>query len=104
MQCLILWRRLGVLTLVWLLGLGLAHADEIRVISSGGFTAAYRQLVPLYEQASGHTVISSYGASIGNAPDSIPSRLARGERFDVLILSDGGLEALVQQGHVLPGS
>lgn len=104
MKFLTSWRRCAALALVWLLGLGLAQADEIRVISSGGFTAAYRQLVPLYEQASGHTVISSYGASIGNAPDSIPSRLARGERFDVLILSDGGLEALVQQGHVQAGS
>ena len=91
--------------LLLLLGLAaFAQADEIRVISSGGFTAAYKQLVPLYEQASGHQVISSYGASIGNAPDSIPSRLARGEKFDILILSDAGLEALVKQGHVVPGS
>ena len=94
----------------WLLGslLWLAAscglADEIRVISSGGFTAAYKQLVPLYEQASGHQVISAYGASIGNAPDSIPSRLARGEKFDILILSDAGLEALVKRGYVVPGS
>jgi molybdate transport system substrate-binding protein len=83
---------------------GPALADEIRVISSGGFTAAYKQLVPLYEQASGHKVISNYGASIGNAPDSIPSRLARGEKFDILILSDAGLEALVKQGQVVAGS
>lgn len=98
------------LRMAWLVGVGLvlaagmALADEIKVISSGGFTAAYKQLVPLYEQASGHKVISSYGASIGNAPDSIPSRLARGEQFDILILSDAGLEALVKQGHVVSGS
>lgn len=87
-----------------LLSASLALADEIRVISSGGFTAAYKQLVPLYEQASGHKVITSYGASIGNAPDSIPSRLARGEQFDILILSGDGLDKLVQLGHVVPGS
>ena len=87
-----------------LLSAGLALADEIRVISSGGFTAAYKQLVPLYEQASGHKVVTAYGASIGNAPDSIPSRLARGEVFDILILSGDGLDKLVQQGHVAPGS
>lgn len=96
-------RHTGALLL--LLGLAtLARADEIRVISSGGFTAAYKQLVPLYEQASGHKVITAYGASIGNAPDSIPSRLARGEQFDILILSGDGLDKLVQQGHVMPGS
>lgn len=94
----------------WLVGIGLVlaagtvWADEIKVISSGGFSAAYKQLVPLYEQASGHKVISASGASIGNAPDSIPSRLARGERFDILILADAGLEALVKQGYVVPGS
>ncbi len=97
--------RHALLLLIGLLALtGQVLADEIRVISSGGFAAAYKQLVPLYEQASGHKVISSYGASIGNALDSIPSRLARGEQFDILILSDAGLEALVKQGHVAPGS
>lgn len=96
---------------LWLLSLGLlltqlatASAAELRVVTSGAFTEAYKQLIPLYEQASGHTVISSFGASIGNAPDAIPSRLARGERFDLVILSDGGLQALVQQGRVVPGS
>lgn len=92
------------------LGLGLALAQagawaaEIRVITSGAFTEAYKQLIPLYEQASGHKVISSFGASSGNAPDSIPSRFARGEVFDLVILSESGLEALVRDGRVLPGS
>lgn len=81
-----------------------ASAAEIRVITSGGFSAAYNQLVPLYEQATGHKVITANGASIGNAPDSIPSRMARGEQFDIVILADAGLEAQVQQGKVVPGS
>jgi len=58
-----------------------ALAAEIRVITSGAFTEAYKKLIPLFEAASGHTVLSSFGASSGNAPDSIPSRLARGEKF-----------------------
>lgn len=88
-----------------LLGASLAaSATEIKVITSGGFSAAYNQLVPLYEQASQNKVITANGASIGNAPDSIPSRLARGEQFDIVILADSGLEALVKQGKVVPGS
>lgn len=79
-------------------------AAELRVITSGAFTEAYKKLIPLYEQASGHTIISAYGASIGNAPDSIPSRFARGENFDLVILSEGGLEALIQQGKVVANS
>ena len=81
-----------------------AFAAEIRVVTSGAFTEAYRKLIPLYEQASGHTVISAFGASIGNAPDAIPSRFARGERFDLVILSEGGLAALEREGKVVAGS
>ena len=81
-----------------------AQATEIRVITSGAFTEAYKKLVPIYEAASGHKVISAFGASIGNAPDSIPSRFARGEKFDLVILSEGGLEALMKDGKLVPGS
>lgn len=80
------------------------QAAELRVITSGAFTEAYKKLVPIFEAASGHTVISAYGASIGNAPDSIPSRFARGEKFDLIILSEGGLEALMKEGKLVPGS
>jgi molybdate transport system substrate-binding protein len=80
------------------------QAAEIRVITSGAFTEAYKKLVPIYEAASGHKVISAFGASIGNAPDSIPSRFTRGEKFDLVILSDGGLEALMKEGKLVPGS
>jgi molybdate transport system substrate-binding protein len=81
-----------------------AAADEIRVITSGGFSAAYDQLVPLYEQATGHKVVTSRGASMGNAQDSIPSRLARGEQFDIVILADSALDNLAAQGKVEAGS
>jgi molybdate transport system substrate-binding protein len=81
-----------------------AFAAEIRVITSGAFTEAYKQLIPMYEQASGHRVVSSFGASVGNAPDSIPSRFARGETFDLVILSEGGLAALEKDGKVVKGS
>ncbi len=91
-------------------GLGLvlfaqtSTAADIHVVSSGGFTAAYNQLVPLYEQASQNKVATAYGASIGTAPDAIPSRLARGEQFDIVILADSALDDLIRQGKVVPGS
>ncbi|OYU92485.1 MAG: molybdenum ABC transporter substrate-binding protein [Burkholderiales bacterium PBB5] len=81
-----------------------AAADEIRVVSSGGFTAAYNQLVPLFEAATGHTVVTAYGASMGTATDAIPVRLARGEVFDIVILADTALDALGAQGQVQPGT
>jgi molybdate transport system substrate-binding protein len=81
-----------------------AFAGEIRVVSSGGFTAAYNQLVPLFEAATGHKVVTAYGASMGTAQDSIPSRLARGEQFDIVILADSALDTLAKEGKVVPGT
>lgn len=96
-------RTLGALVFL-LLASQVSQAADIRVVTSGAFTEAYKKLVPIFEEASGHKVISSYGASIGNAPDSIPSRFARGEKFDLVILSEGGLEALMSAGKLVQGS
>ncbi len=38
---------------------------------------------------------------MGGAPDSIPERFARGESFDIVIMSRTGLQRLVEQGHVV---
>ncbi len=83
---------------------GTARAEEIRVMTSGAFTAAFLQLVPEFERATRDQIVTAYGASMGNAPDSIPSRLQRGEPVDVVILAAGALEELIKQGKVVPGS
>jgi molybdate transport system substrate-binding protein len=77
---------------------------EIRVMTSGGFTAAFKELYPQFERTTGHKVIPAYGASQGGAPDSIPSRLARGEPVDVVILSASALDGLIKEGKVAAGS
>jgi molybdate transport system substrate-binding protein len=41
---------------------------------------------------------------MGGAPDSIPSRLERGEPADVVILSAGAVDDLIRQGKVVAGS
>lgn len=80
------------------------RSAEIRVITSGAFTEAYKQLVPLFERESGHKVISSFGASMGNAPDAIPTRLARGEQFDIIILAGPALDGFIKEGKAVAGS
>ena len=80
------------------------RSAEIRVITSGAFTEAYKLLVPEFEKASGHKVISSFGASMGNAPDAIPTRLARGEAFDLIILAGPALDQFIKDGKAVPGS
>ena len=74
--------------------------EEIRVVTSGGFTAAYNILAPQFEQRAGIRLVTEYGASSGGAPDSIPERLARGEQFDLVILSRSSLDRLTDRGDV----
>ena len=97
------WRVLPCLLAV--LWAGTASAEDIRVMTSGAFTAAYRQLIPKFESATHNHVSTAYGASMGSAPDSIPNRLQRGEPADVIILASSSvLDDLVKQRKVIPGS
>ena len=97
-------RRRTALCLVALLLAGPALAEEVSVVSSGGFAAAYRVLIPGWEQATGNSVSTGWGPSMGNTVDAVPARLARGEPVDVLIMVGYALEDLVRQGVVAPGS
>lgn len=90
--------------LVGLFSVTPVFAADIQVITSGAFAEALKALVPEYEKQSPNKVIISYGSSMGAAPDSIPSRLARDERFDVLILAAPALESFIKSGAVQPGS
>ena len=82
----------------------LSYAEEVHVITSGGFTEAYRILGPKFEAETGITLVTEYGASSGGAPDSIPMRLARGEPADVIILARYALDDLSAAGYVFPGT
>jgi molybdate transport system substrate-binding protein len=77
-----------------------AFAEEVHVMSSGGFTEAYGLLAPQFEAETGIVLITEYGASSGGAPDSIPMRLARGEPADLIILARYALDDLTQAGFV----
>ena len=77
---------------------------QMKVIISGGFSGAYEQLLPEFEQASGIKVTTGSGASQGDGPQTIGSQLARGERADVVILSREGLDGLIAAGRIAVGS
>jgi len=81
-----------------------AFASEVHVMISGGFTAAYKELVPQFEKATGNTVVTAYGPSMGETPQAIPMRLARGEPADVLIMVGYALGDLVSKGKVIADS
>ena len=97
-------RTIALLAASLVLAASAALAQEVRVMTSGGFTAAYLEVVPEFERATKHRVLTAFGASMGGAPDSIPSRLERGEPVDVVILAAPALDDLIKQGKVVPGS
>ena len=82
----------------------IASATDVHVMISGGFTAAYKELVPQYEKATGNHVVTAYGPSMGETPQAIPMRLQRGEPADVLIMVGYALGDLIDKGKVVKDS
>jgi molybdate transport system substrate-binding protein len=80
-----------------------AAADEIKVMTSGAFTAAYLELAREFERSTGHRIVTE-ATSIGTGSTSIPARLDRGEAIDVVIVADGDLEQLIKAGRIRPGT
>ncbi|MCA3781094.1 MAG: substrate-binding domain-containing protein [Burkholderia sp.] len=81
-----------------------AEAAELRVMISGGFTAAYKQLGSGFTASSGDTLDTISGPSMGQSKEAIPNRLARGEKADVLIMVGYALDQLIKAGKVIPAS
>jgi molybdate transport system substrate-binding protein len=79
---------------------GSARAAEVRVMISGGLSAAYNALVPQFERTTGNKVLTAYGPSMGTTVNAIPARLERGEPADVLIMVGYALDDLIKQGKV----
>ena len=76
------------------------NETEIKVVTSGGFTAAYLELVPEYENATHDKLVTEFGPSMGTTYNAIPVRLDRGEAIDVVIMAAPALADLIQQGKV----
>jgi molybdate transport system substrate-binding protein len=89
---------------VALLVSGSASAAELHVMISAGFYAVYAELSPAFERASGHRLITTRGPSMGDSPEAIPTRLARGETADVVILDGGSADELAKRGLVRASS
>lgn len=91
----------------WLLSLaiallmtGTASAADVRVMISAGYYKVYAELGPAFEKASGHHLVTTRGPSMGDSPEAIPTRLARGEVADVVILDGGAADELAAKGMV----
>jgi molybdate transport system substrate-binding protein len=76
---------------------------DIRVMTSGAFTAAFLDLIPQLERATRNKIVVA-ATSMGTGPNSIPSRLQRGEPVDVVIMAEAALVNLIKDGKVLAES
>lgn len=77
-----------------------ASAADVHVMISAGFYGVYVELGPAFERASGHHLVTTRGPSMGDSPEAIPARLARGEAADVVILDGGAADELGRRGLV----
>src|SRR4051812_41915750 len=80
-----------------------AYGAEIRVMTSGAFTAAYVELKSQFERATQDKVVT-LATTMGTGPDFIPNRLQRGELVDVVIVDDVALDRLITDGRVIAQS
>lgn len=87
-----------------LLGAVTVRAAEIKVVTSGAFTAAYLKLVPEYERSTHNKLVTEFGPSMGTTHNAIPLRLERGEAIDVVIMAAPALADLITHGKVRAGS
>lgn len=76
-----------------------AAAAEIKVFSTIGVQAALEELAPKFEQASGHKLNITWGTAA-----ILVKKVQAGESADLLVLTKQGLDALLKEGKVAPGS
>jgi molybdate transport system substrate-binding protein len=82
----------------------MTNAAHLNVLISGGFSAAYEQLLPDFTRESGIAVATGSGASQGRGPQTIAAQLARGVPADVVILSREGLTELIAAKRIVAGT
>jgi molybdate transport system substrate-binding protein len=90
--------------LLTILAASAADAADIKVMISAGFFNVYAELGPAFEKSSGHKLITTRGPSLGDSPEAIPTRLARGEQADVVIMDGAGADILETRGLIRAGS
>src|SRR5471030_2700370 len=81
------------------MGVTVANAAEITVLSTQATEQAYRELLPQFEKATGHTVKISYTGTL-----DAKKRIAAGEFFDLLIMASPEIDAFIASGTLAPAS
>jgi molybdate transport system substrate-binding protein len=96
--------RILIFAITMLVALPAASPAQVRVLMSGGFSAAYQELLLQFQNTTGITVTTARGASQGDGPNTIGAQLRRGVPADVVIMSRDGLAELFAEGRIAIGS
>src|SRR5258708_34264121 len=78
---------------------GVGNAAEIKVLSTQATEQTYRELVPQFEQPSGHKVTTIFTGTL-----DANKRLAAGETYDLVIMSGPSIDEHIKGGKVVAGS
>lgn len=76
-----------------------AHAQSLKVLTTGAFKQVVVALIPAFESRSGVKV-----ELVNDTAGALVKRIEAGETFDVVFLTPAGLSALAAQGKVDPAS
>jgi molybdate transport system substrate-binding protein len=97
-----MYRTISIAALA-LLGCGLqasmAAPAEIKLVSPGAVASSLKELIPQFEQSSGHKVTVVYSPAL-----ALADRIARGERADVAFLGGPAADELQKLGRLVEGS
>lgn len=88
-------RRALLAVLVLLAAAGGARADTIKLLTTGAFKPAAQDIIAAFERQSGHKV-----TIVNDTAGALRQRVMSGETFDVLVLTQDGLDALVGTGKI----
>src|SRR5262249_53508999 len=78
---------------------GIANAAEIKVVGSPGTREPYTLLVPGFEKATGHKVMTTWGGVT-----ALHKRVTDGEVADVVMLPAAQIDDLIKQGKLIADS
>jgi len=73
---------------------------QVKVMTSGGFAAPLREMLPEFQKSSGLSVEVIPGKSQGTDPATISAQLIRGVAADIVILSREGLNDLAAANRI----
>jgi len=77
-----------------------ALSAEIKILAGSAIETVMSELIPKFEQSSGHKVTHDFNGAIGE----MANRLLKGEAADVGMVSGAQIDNLIKQGRVVAGS